>query len=183
VQVELASVGGGLRVSTIPVQRVPPLGRVQVRVDAEVTRSGTFPVEAAVRTPDGGALGTPTRLQVRSTVYGVVTVWLTVVAGVALVILAGYRIVRRIRSGEDGAPGAGVPPPDRGPDDAPTGEIVGVTGAGSAGSTGPPPVRPARPARDSRPPDDEPGRAPRRPGPGVDPTGPTVPLRRPPSRH
>ncbi|HEV7468161.1 MAG TPA: DUF6049 family protein [Pseudonocardia sp.] len=182
VQVELASVGGGLRVSTIPVQRVPPLGRVQVRVDAEVTRSGTFPVEAAVRTPDGGTLGPPTRLQVRSTVYGVVTVWLTVVAGVALVILAGFRIVRRIRSGDGGAPGAGVPPPGRGPDDAPTGEIGGVTGAGSTGPTGPP-VRPPRPAHDSRPPDDVPGRAPRGPGSGGDPTGPTVPLRRPPSRH
>jgi hypothetical protein len=189
VQVDLASVGGGLRVSSVPVQRVPPLGRVQVRVDAEVTRSGTFPVEAAVRTPDGGALGPPTRLQVRSTVYGVVTVWLTVVAGVALVILAGYRIVRRIRSGDGGAPGAGaaVPPSDRGPDDRPTTGIAGVTAAGgSTGSVGPPlaRVRPPRPApvQNAPPPNGLPERTPQGPRPGGDPTGPTVPLRQPPSR-
>ncbi|GAA4687956.1 DUF6049 family protein [Pseudonocardia yuanmonensis] len=111
VRVELASTAG-LRVAPIPVQRVPPLGRVQVRVSAEVLRAGQFTVEASVRTPDGGALGEPTRLQVRSTVYGTVTIWLTAVAGVLLVLLAARRIVRRIRgdrSGPDGGTGPGGP--------------------------------------------------------------------------
>ncbi|MCW0214120.1 MAG: DUF6049 family protein [Pseudonocardia sp.] len=216
VQVELASVGGGLRVSTVPVQRVPPLGRVQVRVDAEVTRSGTFAVEAAVRTPDGGALGTPTRLQVRSTVYGIVTVWLTVVAGVALVVLAGFRIVRRIRSGDGAGPAADAravshDTPDDTPDDTPPTEITDAsdgtpvpapperspapsTPAGWAPEPGRVPPGPARsaparpnslrpgPVRSGMPPGAGfAGTAP--PGAGGDPTGPTVPLRRPPGHQ
>ncbi|GAA1857412.1 DUF6049 family protein [Pseudonocardia ailaonensis] len=96
VRVELTSTAG-LRVAPIPVQRVPPAGRVQVRVNTEVLRSGQFTVEAAVRTPDGGALGEPTRLQVRSTVYGTVTIWLTAVAGGLLILLAARRVIRRIR--------------------------------------------------------------------------------------
>ncbi|MFR9805845.1 DUF6049 family protein [Pseudonocardia sp. RS010] len=119
VRVELAGTAG-LRVAPIPVQRVPPLGRVQVRVSTEVLRAGQFTVEASVRTPDGGALGEPTRIQVRSTVYGTVTIWLTAVAGVLLVLLAARRIVRRIRgdrSGPDGGTGAGGsgPGPPAGP--------------------------------------------------------------------
>jgi len=137
VRVELTSTAG-LRVAPIPVQRVPPLGRVQVRVNTEVLRAGQFTVEAAVRTPDGGALGEPTRLQVRSTVYGTVTIWLTGAAGVLLVLLAGRRIWRRIRGDRSGS----------GPD--------GGTGGGPGGPGGPgappPPtaVRPApRPADES----------------------------------
>jgi hypothetical protein len=118
VKVELSGTAG-LRVTPIPVQRVPPLGRVQVRASAEVLRAGLFTVEASVRTPDGGALGEPTRLQVRSTVYGTVTIWLTVGAGALLVLLSARRIWRRIRgdrkgggSGPDGGPPA---PPSDGP--------------------------------------------------------------------
>jgi hypothetical protein len=104
----------GLRVAPIEPQEVPPLGRRQVRVSAEVTRSGQFTVQAAVRTPDGELLGPPSRLRVRSTAYGTITVWLTASAGILLVVLAGRRIVRRIR-GEprNRPPGSGppVPPP------------------------------------------------------------------------
>lgn len=134
VRVELASTAG-LRVAPIPVQRVPPLGRVQVRVSAQVLRAGQFTVEASVRTPDGGALGEPTRLQVRSTVYGTVTIWLTAVAGVLLVLLAARRIVRRIRGDRSG--------PDRG---------TGPHGSGTSPPTGPvrPPV-PVRPPRGGAP--------------------------------
>ena len=65
------------RVAPIPAQRIPPLGRRQVQVDAQVIRSGQFVVEAMVRSPAGRALGPPSRLQVRSTAYGTITVWLT----------------------------------------------------------------------------------------------------------
>jgi hypothetical protein len=136
VRVELASTAG-LRVAPIPVQRVPPLGRVQVRVSAEVLRAGQFTVEASVRTPDGGALGEPTRLQVRSTVYGTVTIWLTAVAGVLLVLLAARRIVRRIRgdrSGPDGGTGPGGP--GSGPPSGPVGPPVPVRPPGVAPPTG-----------------------------------------------
>jgi len=102
----------GLRVAPIEPQEVPPLGRRQVRVSAEVTRSGQFSVQAAVRTPNGELLGPPSRLRVRSTAYGTITVWLTASAGILLVVLAGRRVVRRIR-GEPGSrrPGSGPPPP------------------------------------------------------------------------
>jgi hypothetical protein len=87
----------GLRVAPIPAQRIPPLGRRQVQVDAQVVRSGQFVVEAMVRTAAGRQLGPPSRLQVRSTAYGTITVWLTGCAGVLLVVLAARRVVRRIR--------------------------------------------------------------------------------------
>jgi hypothetical protein len=87
----------GLRVAPIPPQRIPPLGRRQVQVSAEVVRSGQFSVEATVHSPPGRALGPPSRLQVRSTAYGTITVWLTGSAAVLLVVLAAYRVVRRIR--------------------------------------------------------------------------------------
>ena len=74
----------GLRVAPIPPQRIPPLGRRQVQVSAEVVRSGQFSVEATVHSPAGRALGPPSRLQVRSTAYGTITVWLTGSAGVLL---------------------------------------------------------------------------------------------------
>lgn len=124
VRVVLSSTAG-LRVAPIPVQAVPPLGRVQVRVSAQVTRAGQFSVEAGLRTPDGAVLGPDTRLRVRSTAYGTVTVWLTGIAGAVLVVLVVRRIVRRIRSRGPGAGGAGPggpggpapPPPDPAPQD------------------------------------------------------------------
>ncbi|GAA5124002.1 DUF6049 family protein [Pseudonocardia adelaidensis] len=100
----------GLRVAPIELQEVPPLGRRQVRVSAEVTRSGQFSVQAAVRTPDGELLGQPSRLRVRSTAYGTITVWLTASAGILLVVLAGRRIVRRIRGEPRNRPPASGPP-------------------------------------------------------------------------
>jgi Family of unknown function (DUF6049) len=109
VQVEILP-SSGLRVAPIEPQQVPPLGRRQVRVSTEVTRSGQFSVQAAVRTPDGELLGPPSRLRVRSTAYGTITVWLTASAGVLLVVLAIRRVVRRIRGEPPGrTPGPASP--------------------------------------------------------------------------
>ncbi|WP_226368038.1 DUF6049 family protein [Pseudonocardia sp. ICBG162] len=117
VRVVLSSTTG-LRVAPIEVQAVPPRGRVQVRVSAQVTRSGVFSVDAGLLTPDGVALGPDTRLRVRSTVYGTVTVWLTAVAGGVLVVLVVRRVLRRLRPAA--APGpAGGPGPGPGPDTPP----------------------------------------------------------------
>ena len=113
------STSSGLRIAPIPQQAVPPLGRIQVRVSAKVTRAGQFSVDAGLRTPDGAKLGPDTRLRVRSTVYGTVTVWLTAVAGAVFLVLAVRRILRRIRPGGDPPPPGGRPgtpdPPDRDP--------------------------------------------------------------------
>lgn len=116
VRVELTTTNG-LRVAPIPEVQVPPLGRRQVTVTTEVTRSGQFTVAARLRTPDGGLLGPPSRLQVRSTTYGTITVWLTGTAGVLLVVLAARRILRRVRGG--GPPDDRIPPPERPPPPGP----------------------------------------------------------------
>ena len=139
----------GLRVAPIPPQRIPPLGRRQVQVSAEVVRSGQFSVEATVHSPAGRALGPPSRLQVRSTAYGTITVWLTGSAAVLLVVLAAHRVVRRVR-GEPSprdrtGPSVGPPTPEAPTPETPTPETPrpepdgGGTGApdGPADGTGP----------------------------------------------
>ena len=124
VRVSISSTTG-LRTAPIPAQRVPPLGRRQVQVSAEVVRSGQFSVEATVHSPAGRALGPPSRLQVRSTAYGTITVWLTGSAGVLLIVLAAHRVVRRIRgeaSPRDRTHPAVGPPAHLGPPDQKPGE-------------------------------------------------------------
>jgi hypothetical protein len=96
VQVEIAP-SPGLKVAPIGPQQIPPLGRDQISASAEVTRTGQFTVQASVRTPGGELLGPPSRLRMRSTVYGTITLWLTGIAGVLLVVLAARRVVRRSR--------------------------------------------------------------------------------------
>jgi hypothetical protein len=149
VRVSISSTTG-LRTAPIPPQRIPPLGRRQVQVSAEVVRSGQFSVEATVSSPNGRPLGPPSRLQVRSTAYGTITVWLTGSAGVLLIVLAAHRVVRRIR-GE-------ASPRDR-----------------THPAVGPPAASPEPPEPDPPPA----GRAPPRPPP-ADPEPPTTPVRTPP---
>jgi Family of unknown function (DUF6049) len=120
VRVRIEIVGtSGLRVTPIEVQQIPPLGRRQVSVNAQVTRAGQFTVEAAVRTPGGGVLGPPSRLRVRSTAYGTITGWLTAIAGALLVVLTARRIWRRVR-GDRERPRARVDPTPPPTDDFPT---------------------------------------------------------------
>jgi uncharacterized protein DUF6049 len=99
VQVEIAP-SPGLRVAPIEPQQIPPWGRRQVSASTEVTRTGQFSVQASVRTPGGELLGPPSRLRMRSTAYGTITVWLTGSAGILLVVLAARRVVVRRRRGE-----------------------------------------------------------------------------------
>jgi hypothetical protein len=172
----------GLRVAPIPTQRVPPLGRRQVQVQAQVIRSGQFVVEAVVRSPAGRTLGPPSRLQVRSTAYGTITVWLTACASVLLVVLAARRVVRRIR-GESSrrdrvGPAAGPSqdaPQDGSADVAPESGPDPPTTPLERGEADPePPTRPV-PARPGPAPPSRPAPAPPDPEP---PTRP-VPARRP----
>lgn len=140
VRVRIEIVGtSGLRVAPIEVQQIPPLGRRQVSVNAQVTRAGQFTVEAAVRTPAGGLLGPPSRLRVRSTAYGTITGWLTAIAGALLVVLTARRIWRRVR-GEQERPTARVDPTTPSTDDfptAPTERLPLTTLPSRAGATGP----------------------------------------------
>ncbi|HVL85774.1 MAG TPA: DUF6049 family protein [Pseudonocardia sp.] len=178
VRVQLTS-PSGLQIAPIGTVEVPPLGRRQVEVTARITRSGQFTVLATARTPAGGILGPPSRLLVRSTAYGDLTVWFTAVAGALLVVLAVRRVLRRVRGGPDpdgtGRPD-GVAPPD---------------GAGPPGTTAVPagPVRgtPAGPGPRDRadpPRSPDPGRSggqgmpPRGVGSADGPTEPGLPARR-----
>jgi hypothetical protein len=108
VQVVLSKTPG-LRTDPIAAQRIPPLGRLQLRVNAQLSRSGQFSVEARLTTLAGAQLGPVSRLQIRSTAYGTITLWLTGVAGALLVILAGRRITRRIRAARSRPRGPGLP--------------------------------------------------------------------------
>lgn len=87
----------GVRVSPVPVRRVPAFGSVQFQVALDVGRSGQFTVDATARTPGGDPLGPTSRLLLRSTAYGTITVWLTASAAVVLVSLASLRVARRVR--------------------------------------------------------------------------------------
>ena len=98
----------GLRVAPIAPQRIPPLGRRQVQVSAEVMRSGQFAVRRRCGPRPGALLGPPSRLRVRSTAYGTITLWLTGCAGVLLVVLA-------VRAGRAPDPRRAGPIPQAGP--------------------------------------------------------------------
>jgi Family of unknown function (DUF6049) len=158
----------GLRVAPIEPQEVPPLGRRQVRVSAEVTRSGQFSVQAAVRTPDGELLGPPSQLRVRSTAYGTITVWLTASAGILLVVLAGRRVVRRIRGEPTNRPPGPVPPDPTPPDrpQVPPDPPRNGTGSPLRGDPFPDPLATTEPLPPVRP---------RRNGPPWPPGPPRVP--------
>lgn len=92
----------GLRTGVVGVQQVPARSNRQFAVPAEVTRAGTFSIDARLTTPDGTPLGQPSTLQLQSTAFGTVTVALTAGAGAVLVLLVVRRVVRRIRASRSG---------------------------------------------------------------------------------
>ncbi len=95
-------ISGGERVGltvTEPGIQVVPAGRSQqVRIPAEVSRSGQFQVTAQLFAANGVAWGPPVELSVESTAYGALTVILIVVAGGVLVLMVVLRIVQRLRA-------------------------------------------------------------------------------------
>lgn len=169
----------GLRTDKISEVRIPPMGRLQLRVNAQLTRSGQFSVEARLTTLNGVPLGVPSRLLLRSTAYGTITLWLTGTAGLLLVILAVRRIARRLRGNgpnrhEENAVAAAGPAAKIEPDPA-----AQVTPDTERPSTVPDPI----PPRTDRQPDPASNRADRCPTPvsssrsvGL-PNAPTVPRR------
>jgi Family of unknown function (DUF6049) len=106
VQITLSKVSG-LRTGPIDVVQVPAASRRQVRIPTEVIRAGQFSVEAQLSTPGGtplGPRGTASRIQLRSTAYGTVTLALTGGAAMLLVLLAAVRITRRVRAARKASP-------------------------------------------------------------------------------
>ncbi|SEP69528.1 hypothetical protein SAMN05216188_101205 [Lentzea xinjiangensis] len=94
----------GIRKLDLADQVLPARGERVVRVPVEVLRSGRFPVNVRLTTPEGVALGDTVKLEVSSSAYGTITVIVTVIAGIALVLLSGRRIYKRVRArnGENG---------------------------------------------------------------------------------
>lgn len=70
----------------------------KITIPAEALRAGRFSVTVALSTPGGTQLGSPARFELRSNQYGVVTLVLTIAGGVALVLLSGRQIYRRVRA-------------------------------------------------------------------------------------
>jgi hypothetical protein len=94
----------GIRKLDLADQVLPARGERVVRVPVEVLRSGRFPVNVRLTTPEGVALGGTVKLEVSSSAYGTITVIVTVIAAIALVLLSGRRIYKRVRArnGEGG---------------------------------------------------------------------------------
>jgi hypothetical protein len=109
----------GLTVSDPGVQVVPAGRSQQVRIPAEVSRSGQFQVSAQLVGSDGVAWGDAVQLSVNSTAYGALTVILIVGAGGILLVMVVLRIAQRVRGRRDPvdqptaqAPGSGRNPED-----------------------------------------------------------------------
>lgn len=87
----------------VGTQRIAPNSKQLVRVPTQVQRSGRIAVEARLSTPptasapDGMRLGEPVDLFVHSTVFGLVGIIITVVAGAILVLALALRWARRVR--------------------------------------------------------------------------------------
>ena len=106
----------GLTVSDPGVQVVPAGRSQQVKIPAEVSRSGQFQVSAQLVGEDGTAWGPPVQLSVNSTAYGALTVILIAGAGGVLLLMVALRIVQRIRGRAD-APGDAPRGQGRNPED------------------------------------------------------------------
>ena len=110
VPVQVQITGGervGLTVTDPGVQVVPAGRSLQVKIPAEVTRSGQFQVGAQLLGPDGTAWNDPVQLSVESSAYGAVTVIIIVVAGGVLLVMVILRITQRLRSRRDRLSGNG----------------------------------------------------------------------------
>jgi hypothetical protein len=106
VRVRLAETPG-LRPEPPSDVRIPAYGAITRYLATEVTRSGRFTVDVSLATPGGTQLGSSARYELTSTVYGKVTLIVTITAAVALFLLAGLRTFRRIRAARIARDGAG----------------------------------------------------------------------------
>jgi len=119
VPVQVQITGGervGLTVTDPGVQVIPAGRSLQVKIPAEVTRSGQFQVGAQLLAPDGTAWNDPVQLSVESSAYGAVTVIIIIVAGGVLLVMVILRITQRLRnrserlSGNDSVDGGRTSP-------------------------------------------------------------------------
>ncbi|MBB3086247.1 DUF6049 family protein [Geodermatophilus sabuli] len=110
-----------ITIDDIGAQVLAPGQRTTLQVPAAVSQSGRFGVVATLTTPDGGPLGDPVELQVKSTAYGSISLIITIGAAALLGLLFLRRLVRfllRRRRGPEAAAEQPQPqplPPTRSP--------------------------------------------------------------------
>lgn len=91
----------GLRPGQVGDPTVAANTSLNFPVPAEALRAGRFSVDVQLSAPGGTELGSPTRLDLASTQYGLITVIVTATTACALLLLSGRRIYRRLRSTPD----------------------------------------------------------------------------------
>ncbi len=92
----------GMTVTDMGEIELPP-GFLPLRVPIEVHFTQRVAVDVSLRTADGLPLGEPVRLSVHSNAYGKVLFFITLSAGLVLVLLAGRRLWHRFRGQPDRA--------------------------------------------------------------------------------
>ena len=92
----------GLRPEQAQAWFFPAKGNRNQYIPVEALRAGRFSVDVSLSTPAGTPLGSAARFELTSTEYGAITIIATVVAGVALLLLASRRIYRRIKDARAG---------------------------------------------------------------------------------
>jgi Family of unknown function (DUF6049) len=99
VRLAITTVGGvaGFRTDDGGAQVIPANSRRTIKVQAHVSRSGHFKVQAQLLMPAGGTFGAALALSIYSSALGTIGVVITVVAGTVLLLALIYRFVRRWR--------------------------------------------------------------------------------------
>ena len=100
VQVGVRLTGGqvvGLTATDPGPQTLLPGRSLQVPVQTQVSRVGSFVVTSRLISPDGRDWGQSVPLPVRSTAYGAFTVIIVAVAGAVLLLMVVFRIRQRVR--------------------------------------------------------------------------------------
>ena len=92
----------GLRPEQAQASFFPAKANRNQYVPVEALRAGRFSVDVSLSTPAGTPLGSAARFELTSTEYGAITIIATVVAGVALLLLASRRIYRRVKDARAG---------------------------------------------------------------------------------
>ncbi|GAB2910042.1 hypothetical protein GCM10027047_05300 [Rhodococcus aerolatus] len=99
----------GLDTGPVDTSLVPARSNLPLQVPTTVVRVGQFAVDASLVTTSGETLGTPTRLQVRSTAYGPATAAVVAAAAAVLLLLVARRLLHRLRGQPDRADEGRVP--------------------------------------------------------------------------
>ncbi|WAC57694.1 DUF6049 family protein [Gordonia sp. SL306] len=92
-----------LDVGDIGVIEIPARGTRQIQLPTRADSSEAITVTIGMSTSSGVSLGSPIRLSVHANAYGKPLFWITIAAGVALVLLTARRLWHRFRGEPDPA--------------------------------------------------------------------------------